>query len=201
MLRTTLGMMTLSLSVALVAAPAAFSGDGAKSKDRAPDDPTQVLSFTMDRLDGAPEKLEDYRGKVVLVVNTASKCGFTPQYAGLEKLYEKYKDRGFVVLGFPANNFGHQEPGTDSEISTFCTKNYGVTFPMFSKISVMGDGQHPLYSKLTGAPAPIGGPVKWNFQKYLVDRSGHVVEMFPSPVKPMDPKVTGKIGELLKEKS
>ncbi|RMH23952.1 MAG: glutathione peroxidase [Planctomycetota bacterium] len=165
--------------------------------DRAPDDPTQVLSFTVNRIDGTPQRLEDYRGKVVMIVNVASKCGYTPQYADLQAVYEKYKDRGFVVLGFPANNFRNQEPGSNYEIAEFCTKEYGVTFPMFEKISVMGEDQHPLYKKLTGAPEPIGGPVRWNFQKYLVDRTGRVVGMIPTQVKPTDEAVEARIESLL----
>lgn len=181
-------------AVAMASAPA-------ESTDHATDEPTQLLSFTMDRLDGAAENLADYRGKVVLIVNTASKCGFTPQYEGLQKLYEKYKNQGFVVLGFPANNFRNQEPGSNTDISEFCTLNYGVTFPMFSKISVKGDDMHPLYQKLTAAAAPIGGDVKWNFQKYLLDRDGHVVSKFMSPTKPMSKKITSKIDDLLKTTS
>lgn len=148
-----------------------------------------VLGFELNRLNGESESLEDYKGHVVLMVNVASKCGFTPQYEGLEKLYETYHEQGFDVLGFPANNFGQQEPGTDIEISEFCTKNYGVTFPMFSKISVKGEDIHPLYKKLTTQPEPIGGEVRWNFQKYLVDRDGNVVRKFDSAIKPNDPRV------------
>ena len=192
-LLSVLGLASLS-AAAMAAAPA-------ESADPATTDPADALAYTMDRLDGTPENLADYRGKVVMIVNTASKCGFTPQYEGLQKLYEKYKDQGFVVLGFPANNFGHQEPGSDKDISEFCTLNYGVTFPMFSKISVKGDDMHPLYQKLTGSPKPIGGDVKWNFQKYLLDRDGHVVSKFMSPTKPMSKKVTSKINELLKATS
>lgn len=196
MVRTTLAVLAAStaLSAAMVvAAP--------EPVDRAADDPTQVLSFTMERLESGSEDLETYRGKVVLIVNTASKCGLTPQYEDLQKLYDTYKEQGFVVLGFPANNFRNQEPGSDEEIAEFCERNYGVTFPMFSKISVKGDDQHPLYAKLTGAPKPIGGEVSWNFQKYLVDRTGHVVQMFEPRTKPMDEKVTEKIEELLKQAS
>ena len=154
MIRMTLAAIAASAALSsamLVAAP--------EPVDRAADDPTQVLSFTMERLEGGSEDLEAYRGKVVLIVNTASKCGLTPQYEDLQKLYDTYKEQGFVVLGFPANNFRNQEPGSDEEIAEFCERNYGVTFPMFSKISVKGDDQHPLYAKLTSAPKPIGGEV------------------------------------------
>ncbi len=190
--RTTI--TALATAAALTGAAIATAPD---SVDRAADDPTQVLSFTVDRIDGSPEQLDMYLGKVVLIVNTASKCGLTPQYEELQTLYETYEDLGFVVLGFPANNFAGQEPGTNEEIAQFCDQNYGVTFPMYSKISVKGDDQHPLYKKLTSAPAPIGGEVQWNFQKYLVDRTGHVVQMYGSRTKPSDEAFTAKIEELI----
>lgn len=196
MIRTTLAALAASVTLSSAMVVAA-----SEPVDRAADDPTQALSFTMERLEGGAEDLEAYRGKVVLIVNTASKCGLTPQYEDLQKLYDTYKEKGFVVLGFPANNFAGQEPGSNDEIAEFCERNYGVTFPMFSKISVKGDDQHPLYAKLTGAPEPIGGEVQWNFQKYLVDRTGHVVRMFEPRTKPMDEKVTGKVEELLKQAS
>ena len=139
-----------------------------------------LYEFTMPRLDGKAEKLETYRGKVVLVVNTASECGFTPQYEGLEKLYESLKDKGFTILGFPSNDFGGQEPGDEAHIATFCRLNYGVTFPMFSKVKTTGPEATPLYAKL-GAEA---GPPKWNFHKYLVGKDGKLVHAFPSAVTP-----------------
>lgn len=156
-----------------------------------------MLDFSMKRLDGSQQDLAAYRGQVVMIVNTASKCGLTPQYEGLEKLYGTYKDRGFVVLGFPANDFMGQEPGNDQQIAEFCRSQYSIQFPMFSKISVKGSGMHPLYQQLTGMPEPIGGPVSWNFQKYLVDRSGQVVAKFDPRTKPDDPAVVAKIEELL----
>ena len=156
-----------------------------------------VLGFTMKSLDGKDVDLASFKGKVVLMVNVASKCGLTPQYEGLQKLYADKKDKGFVILGFPANNFGSQEPGTDKEISEFCTSKYNVTFPMFSKISVKGDDTHPLYKKLIGQPAPIGGEPKWNFTKFLVDRTGHVVARFEPKTKPDDAAVIAKIDELV----
>jgi len=156
-----------------------------------------VLDFEMDRLEGGAEPLEDYKGDVVLMVNTASRCGLTPQYEGLQALYETYQDQGFTILGFPANNFMGQEPGTDEEIAQFCERNYGVTFPMFSKISVKGDDQHPLYARLTGLPEPLGGPVQWNFQKYLVDRDGRVVAKFSPRVGPDDPRLIEQLEALL----
>jgi glutathione peroxidase len=141
----------------------------------------------MKRIDGTEQSLTDYQGKVVLMVNVASKCGLTPQYKGLQALYEKYHDQGLEILGFPANNFMGQEPGTDEEIAAFCDMNYEVSFPLFSKISVKGDDIHPLYQALTGAPEPIGGDVQWNFQKYLLDREGNAVARFLPLVTPGDP--------------
>jgi glutathione peroxidase len=161
--------------------------------------PTTLLGFTMTRIDGAKQPLSDYEGQVLLVVNVASKCGLTRQYAGLESLYEEYHARGFEVLGFPANDFRAQEPGTDPEIADFCRATYGVEFPMFSKIHVTGPDQHPLYGYLTGLPAPIGGPVEWNFQKYLVDRRGRVVERFTPKREPRDPAIVEAIEALLAE--
>jgi glutathione peroxidase len=140
-----------------------------------------VFDFTLNSIDGQPAPLSTYKGKLVLLVNVASRCGYTPQYAGLETLYEKYKDKGFVVLGFPANNFGAQEPGSNQEIKTFCTRNYSVTFPMYSKISVKGSDKAPLYKFLTDSS---GGEVKWNFTKFLVDPKGNVVARFAPTGKP-----------------
>jgi len=162
-----------------------------------PAEDADVLAFTMTDIDGNEVDLDDYRGKVVMIVNVASKCGLTPQYDGLQSLYEAHKDEGFVVLGFPANNFMGQEPGTNLEIKRFCTGEYNVTFPMFAKISVKGEDKHPLYHKLTGQPEPVGGSVGWNFQKYLVDRNGDVVAMFGPRTKPDDEKLTAKLDELL----
>ena len=156
-----------------------------------------VLDFQARRLAGGSESLESYRGQVLLIVNTASRCGYTPQYEGLEALYEKYRGQGFSVLGFPSNDFGAQEPGSDSEIGAFCKRNYGVEFPMFSKVKVNGEGQHALYAYLTSLPEPIGGPVRWNFQKYLVDRTGRVVSSFPSAVKPTSKEIVGPLEALL----
>lgn len=156
-----------------------------------------MLEHTMTRIDGTPEPLENYRGKVLMVVNVASKCGLTPQYEALQQLYTKYQGQGFEILGFPANNFMGQEPGTDEEIAEFCSLTYDVNFPMFSKICVAGDDMHPIYKELTSMPEPIGGDVKWNFQKYLVDREGTVVKRIEPMTKPDDPEVVGAIEELL----
>jgi glutathione peroxidase len=141
--------------------------------------------FSAKSLQGSDIAMSQYADKVVLIVNTASKCGFTPQYAGLEKLYEKYRDRGFVVLGFPCNQFGNQEPGSEREISEGCLINYGVSFPMFSKIDVNGDNAHPLFVFLKNAlPGCFGRSVKWNFTKFLIDRSGRPVRRFSSFASP-----------------
>jgi glutathione peroxidase len=161
---------------------------------------SSVLDFTLNSLDGKPAPLADYRGKVVLIVNVASRCGYTPQYTGLEKIYEKYKDRGFVILGFPANNFGGQEPGTNEEIKTFCSSKYQVTFPMYSKVSVKGADATPLYQFLTdkkSSPA-TGGEIEWNFTKFLVDRNGKVIARFEPAIEPESADVTGAIEKALK---
>jgi glutathione peroxidase len=147
-------------------------------------------------IDGDTTNLAAFDGKVVLVVNTASKCGFTPQYAGLEELYNKYKDSGLVVIGFPANNFGGQEPGTNDEIASFCTVNYGVTFPMMAKVSVKGADKDPLFVELT-EKAGIPGEIGWNFSKFLLDRHGKLVARFESKVTPMSDELTGAIRKLL----
>ena len=158
-----------------------------------------VLSYTMKDIDGNDVPLSRYKGKTVLIVNVASRCGNTPQYEGLEKLYRIYHNKGLVVLGFPANNFGAQEPGTDEEIKEFCTTTYGVTFDMFSKISVKGDDQHPLYRYLTSAETNPGfaGDVAWNFTKYLVNREGKVVGKFGSKVKPMSEELVTAVEKAL----
>jgi len=153
----------------------------------------------MDDIDGRPAPLAQYAGKVALVVNVASKCGFTPQYKGLEELYEKYKDRGLVVLGFPANNFFFQEPGTDTEIKQFCTLKYNVSFPMFSKSSVKGKSMAPLYKWLTEQKtAPEGpGSISWNFNKFLVDRNGRAVYRFGSKTEPLSDELVKAVESLL----
>lgn len=157
-----------------------------------------MLDFKMQRIDGIEQSLADYQGKVVMLVNVASKCGHTPQYEVLERVYEQYKDQGFEILGFPANNFKGQEPGTDAEIAEFCALTYGVKFPMFSKISVQGDDIHPLYQYLTTLPEPIGGDVKWNFQKYLVDKQGNVASRIEFRTRVDEPEVIEQIESLLK---
>ena len=160
--------------------------------------PRSVLDFTMKAIDGQPRPLAAYKGDVLLIVNVASRCGNTPQYAGLERLHRAYQARGLRVLGFPANNFGAQEPGTDQEIKTFCTSTYDVTFDMFSKISVKGPDIDPLYAFLT-TKAGVDGDVTWNFGKFLVDRHGTVVARFTPKTDPQSPEVVGKIEELLSQ--
>jgi glutathione peroxidase len=152
---------------------------------------TSIYDFTMRSIDGESVSLKTYNGKVVLLVNVASRCGFTPQYAGLESLYEKYKDRGLVIVGIPANNFASQEPGTNEEIKKFCSSKYNVTFPMMSKVSVLGDDETPLYRFLTDKSAnpQIGGDIKWNFTKFLFDRHGKPVARFEPNVTPDAPEV------------
>ncbi len=148
-------------------------------------DAKSPLDFKMKDIEGQEVDLGSYKGKVVLIVNVASQCGLTPQYGGLEALYERYGDKGLVILGFPANEFGKQEPGTDGEIREFCTTNYGVKFPMFSKIVVKGGGMHPLYQYLTKNANPkFVGEVSWTFEKFLVDRLGNVVARFTPKVAP-----------------
>ena len=154
-----------------------------------------IYDFTIKSIDGQPVPLSSYSGKVVLVVNVASKCGFTPQYAGLEAVYEKYKDRGLVIVGIPANNFAQQEPGTNDEIKKFCSNKYNVTFPMMSKVSVLGDDKAPLYTFLTGKDTDpqYAGDIKWNFTKFLFDRSGKPVARFEPATTPDSPEVTAAI--------
>ncbi len=158
-----------------------------------------LLSQTFPRLqDDAPQNLCQYQGKVILVVNTASFCGFTSQYEGLEKVYAKYKDKGLVVLGFPSNDFGQQEPGSNKEIADFCKNTYDVKFPMFAKSSVSGSNPNPLFKMLI---AKTGTTPKWNFYKYLIDRNGNVVDSYGSMTKPTSSSITAEIEKLLGEKS
>ncbi|REK18193.1 MAG: glutathione peroxidase [Planctomycetota bacterium] len=184
-------ILSLGLLVVALAVPA-FAGD-----EKSP------LDFKMKSIDGKDVDLSKYKGDVVLIVNVASQCGLTPQYEQLQAIYDKYKGKGFEVLGFPANQFGQQEPGTDAEIKEFCTSNYSVEFPMFSKIVVKGDGIHPLYTFLTSEETNPGmsGNIKWNFEKFLVDRDGKVVKRFAPAVKPDAEEVTESIEEELSKSS
>jgi len=158
-----------------------------------------ALTYKMDSIDGETVDLHDYEGKVVLIVNVASKCGLTPQYAGLQDLYQKYQDKGLVVIGFPCNQFGRQEPGTNAEVKQFCSTKYDVTFPMMSKIEVNGDDAAPLYKYLTSkevGPADAG-PISWNFEKFLIGRDGELVHRFSPRTKPTDPKLVQEIESAL----
>jgi len=162
-------------------------------------EPKSIYDFNLRSIDGDHVSLKSYQGKVVLLVNVASKCGFTPQYAALESVYEKYKDRGLVIVGIPANNFAQQEPGTDEEIKKFCSNKYNVTFPMMSKVSVLGEDKTPLYVFLTGKDTDpqFAGDIKWNFTKFLFDRNGNPVARFEPNVTPDSPQVTAAIESAL----
>lgn len=188
-----LGVATTLLFAAAVVPGARLAGEPKGGK------PAMIYDFTLKNIDGNEVSLSKYRGKALLLVNVASQCGYTPQYEGLQKIYAKYKDLGLVVLGFPANNFGAQEPGTDSEIKTFCSTRYNVTFPMFSKISVKGSDKHPLYQYLTDpATNPkFAGEIKWNFNKFLID-GGNIAGRFESKDTPESETVTGAIEQVLK---
>lgn len=179
-------------------------GFGLISETKASDAPKakSVLDFTMKDIDGKDVKLSQYKGKVLLFVNVASKCGYTPQYEGLQAIYDKYKAQGFYVLGFPANNFGGQEPGTESEIKEFCESKYKVKFPMFAKISVKGDDQDALYKFLTSKETNpnFAGDITWNFNKFLIDRKGNVVARFSSKDTPESETVTQAIEKELNKK-
>ena len=160
------------------------------------------LDFVVKDIDGKEYDLAQHKGKVVMIVNVASKCGFTKQYAGLEKLYDTYKDRDFVIVAFPANNFRGQEPGTDAQIKEFCTSTYGVSFPLMSKVSVLGEDKHPLYKHLTEEPTAgeFKGDIGWNFTKFVVDRDGQVFARFASKSAPQDPRVIEAVEKALAAK-
>jgi glutathione peroxidase len=160
----------------------------------------EILGLTVSSIDGEQIDLARYKGKVIIIVNVASRCGYTPQYEGLEKLYRERKDDGLVILGFPANNFNGQEPGSNEEIAAFCKSRYDVTFPMFAKISVKGPDQHPLYRQLAAQPEPIGGDPKWNFTKFVLDRQGKVVARFDAKRRTeLEPELIEKVGQLLEQ--
>lgn len=166
----------------------------------APSQAGSLYDIALKDIDGADTSLKPYQGKVLLIVNVASQCGFTPQYKGLEAIYKKYHDQGLVVLGFPCNQFGAQEPGSNAQIKEFCTSKFGVTFPMFGKIEVNGEGRHPLYVELAGADSPFPGRIKWNFNKFLVSRDGKILARFDSQVAPESAELTSAIQAALKEK-
>ncbi len=189
-MRKCLAIVTWSLLAAV-----AVSGSLSAEEKETP----KVLNFKMKSLTGKPVDLKEYQGKVVLMVNVASRCGATPQYAGLQEIYDKYKDQGLVVLGFPCNQFGAQEPGTADEIQNFCEKNYGVTFPMFEKINVNGDDAAPLYKLLTSPETnpEHAGKIRWNFEKFLIGRDGKIVQRFATGVQPDDAKFVEAIEKQL----
>jgi len=161
---------------------------------------SDLASIPLKDINGKDTSLKEYKGKVLLIVNVASKCGFTPQYKGLEATYKKFKDQGLVVLGFPCNDFGAQEPGSNEEIKTFCADNYSVTFPLFDKLHVKGAQQHPLYTALSGKDSPYPGDVKWNFGKFLVGRDGRIIKRWDSAAKPESKEVTEAIEAALAAK-
>jgi glutathione peroxidase len=161
---------------------------------------SRLQDIPLKDIDGKDTSLKAYAGKVLLVVNVASKCGNTPQYKGLEALQQKYKAQGFTVLGFPCNDFGAQEPGSNADIKEFCTQEYAVTFPMFDKVHVKGANQHPLYKELSGKESPFPGDVKWNFGKFLIGRDGKLIKRFEPGVKPENPQVTAAIEAALAAK-
>jgi glutathione peroxidase len=159
-----------------------------------------IYAISIKDIDGKSTSLKAYEGKVLLIVNVASKCGYTPQYAGLETLYEKYRDKGFYVLGFPCNQFGGQEPGTNEQIKQFCSSQYQVTFPLFDKIEVNGPNRHALYSALAGKLSPFPGDIKWNFSKFLIGRDGKILKRFESGIKPNSAELTQAVESALAAK-
>ncbi len=168
----------------------------AVSPDGSPAHPERIYDFTMDDIDGHPRSLAEFKGQVMMIVNTASFCGNTPQYEGLQTLYERYRDKGFTILAFPANDFGKQEPGTNKDIANFCYTKYALEFPLFSKITVLGDQKHPLYRYLTES-TPFTGEISWNFQKFLIDRHGDVIARYAPGQKPLTPAIIGDIEKAL----
>jgi glutathione peroxidase len=181
-------LLALTASVALAAEPPKAEGDSSMTEPN-------YLNMPFKTITGHDTTLADFQGKVLLVVNVASECGYTPQYAGLERLYEQFKDSGLVVIGFPANNFGSQEPGTNEQILKFCQSKFNVTFPMMAKVSVKGKDKHPLFTYLT-EQSSVKGEIKWNFSKFLLDREGTLVARFDSGVAPDAPELTSRIVSL-----
>jgi len=194
--------MMLSISLAAAAALLCSLPRAMVSAQTSAKKPTSVLDFTMKDIEGKEVSLAKYQGKVLLLVNTASQCGHTPQYKGLEQIYQKYKDQSFEILAFPANEFGAQEPGTDAQIKQFCSTTYKVSFPLFSKIVVDGKGIHPLYAFLTdpATDPKFAGRIPWNFAKFLVNRKGEVIARFQPEVKPESADLTAAIEKALAEK-
>lgn len=190
------GALTLGLSAS--ASAAVDPEDVPKGDDKVS---PYVLGHAAESIDGSPVNLVDYEGRVVMIVNVASRCGLTPQYKELQALFETYRDEGFTILAFPANDFGNQEPGTNKQIAEFCEGSFGVEFPLFAKIAVKGEEKHPLYEQLAAQPDPLGGEPRWNFTKFLVNRRGEVVARFEPRTTPQDPKLVDKVRELLADKT
>jgi glutathione peroxidase len=187
-------ILTVLLGVVLV-----LSIPYSSTQVRASEEEKMIYDFSVKSIDGKEVQLKDYKGKVLLIVNTASKCGFTPQYKDLQEIYQKYKEKGLLILGFPANDFGQQEPGNNPEIKEFCSLNYQVDFPLFEKISVKGESQHPLFKFLTEQKNPdFTGEIKWNFEKILIGRDGQLLRRFRSKVKPSDSEMVEAIETALK---
>lgn len=197
-------MFTALLGAALFCASCSKDGDNAsknndnqtRTEESQAMSQNNLQSIAFETIDGDKTSMGDFAGKAILIVNVASECGFTPQYAGLEELYGKHKDKGFVVIGFPANNFGSQEPGTNAEILKFCTTEYKVTFPMMAKVSVAGDDKHPLFVELT-ENSGVTGEIQWNFSKFLIDRDGKLVARFGSKTKPLSEELNAEILSVL----
>lgn len=199
MQRTT-SLIAVAIVATITLSAVAYSFIGSSKKIET-SNAKSVYDFKMTNIDGKEVKLKKYKGKVIMFVNTASECGYTPQYKGLQTIYDTYKDRGFVILGFPANNFGGQEPGSNAEIKDFCTLKYKVTFPMFAKISVKGDDQHPLYQYLTDEKTDpeFSGEIDWNFNKFLTDEKGNIIARFSSKETPESNEVTKAIENALEK--
>jgi len=192
-----LGLILLGIIAMTGDRGSVFAGEGLSSSALTGKESSAPLyTFRLPDIDGPPVDLKTFKGKVLLIVNTASMCGNTPQYAGLQEMYERYRDRGFEVLAFPANDFGRQEPGTNEEIKGFCYTKYSVSFPLFSKISVTGNTQHPLYQYLT-EKSSFPGRVTWNFQKYLVDRSGQVIGKYDPGMNPLSKTIIADVEKAL----
>jgi glutathione peroxidase len=199
-MKLALTLLALALAGASLAAFAAGTGEQVAPPSAAAPAPAGALGFTVKDIDGKDVNLAAYKGKVILLLNVASKCGNTPQYEGLEKLYSKYKDKGLVVMGFPANNFGGQEPGTNAEIKEFCAATYQVDFPMFAKVSVKGDDMDPLFKFLTAQDCqPLSkGDIAWNFEKFLINKDGKLIARFGNRTPPEDPTIVSAIETALK---
>ena len=185
--------MQALLSFALALCLLAFAVQAAEA-------PASLYDVPLKNIDGQDTTLKPYQGKVLLIVNVASKCGYTPQYSALQAIYQKYQGQGFVVLGFPCNQFAGQEPGSDADIKQFCSSKYNVTFPLFDKIDVNGDDRSPLYTLLTGKTSPASGPIAWNFTKFLISRDGKILKRFEPRVKPDSEEVTHAIEAALATK-